>query len=108
MENLNLIDWPMVAFGASWIVGLAVILSALGFAYYEAAEVGERLRERWRLPGYQRAVNAGLMLFCLGMIGSADAIWERVVWGLLTAAFTFYTWQARRKGDRDQESGVRD
>jgi hypothetical protein len=105
MENLNLIDWPMVAFGALWIIGLAVILSALGFAYYEAVEAGVRLRERWRLPGYQRALNAGLTLFCLGMIGSAEALWERVLWGLLAAAFAFYTWQAGREGARDQESG---
>ena len=105
MENLSLIDWPMVAFGAIWIVGLAVILSALGFAYYEAVEAGERLRERWRLPAYQRALNAGLTLFCLGMIGSAEAIWEWVLWGLLTAAFAFYTWRAGGKRDSDQESG---
>ena len=107
MENLNLIDWPMVVFGALWIVGLAVILSALGFAYYEAGQADEKLRKWLRRPGYQRAVNAGLTLFCLGMIGSADAIWERVLWGLLAAAFAFYTWQAGRKADRDQGSGSR-
>lgn len=97
MENLNLIDWPMVAFGALWIVGLAVILSALGFAYYEAGQADEKLRTRLRCPIYQRAVNAGLTLFCLGMIGSADALWERVLWGLFTATFAFYTWQSRRR-----------
>ncbi len=104
MENLSLIDWPMVAFGALWIVGLAVILSALGFAYYEAGQADEKLRTRLSRPGYQRAMNAGLTLFCLGMIGSADALWERVLWGLLTAAFAFYTWRAGREGDRNQDS----
>lgn len=107
MENLNLIDWPMVAFASLWIVGLAVILSALGFAYYEAGQTDEKLRTQLRRPGYQRAVNAGLTLFCLGMIGSADALWERVLWGLLTAAFGFYTWQAGGKGDRDRGSGIK-
>ena len=108
MENLSLIDWPMVAFGALWIVGLAVILSALGFAYYQAGQADEKLRTLLRRSPFQRALNAGLTLFCLGMIGSAGAIWERVVWGLLAAAFAFYTWQAGRKGDRDQESEVRE
>jgi len=108
MENLSLIDWPMVAFGALWIVGLAVILSALGFAYYEAGQADEKLRTLLRRSPFQRALNAGLTLFCLGMIGSAGAIWERVLWGLLAAAFAFYTWQAGRKGDRDQESEVRE
>ena len=89
----------MVAFGALWIVGLAVILSALGFAYYEAAQADEKLRTRLRRPVYQRTVNIGLTLFCLGMIGLADAIWERVLWVLLALAFAFYTWQAGRKGN---------
>ena len=95
----------MVGFATLWIVGLAVILSALGFAYYKAGQAEEKLRARLRRPVFQRALNAGLTLFCLGMIGSAEAIWERVLWGLLTAAFTFYTWQAGRKGDRDREKG---
>jgi hypothetical protein len=95
MDNLSLIDWRMVAFGALWIFGLAVVLSALGFAYYEAARAGEKLRMRLRRLGYQRAVNAGLTLFCVGMIGGADAWWEQVLWGLLAAAFGYYTWQAR-------------
>jgi multisubunit Na+/H+ antiporter MnhB subunit len=108
MENLNLINWPMVAFAALWIIGLAVILSALGFAYYEAGQADEKLRARLRRPIYQRAVNIGLTLFCLGMIGSADALWERVLWGLFAAVFAFYTWQAGRIGDRDREKGGRE
>ena len=105
MENISLVDWSMVAFAALWIIGLAVILSALGFAYYEAAQADEKLRTRLRRPVYQRALNAGLTLFCLGMIGSADALWERVLWVLLALAFAFYTWQAGRIGDRDREKG---
>ena len=97
MENLNLIDWTMVAFGALWIVGLAVILSALGIAYYEARQADEKLRTRLRRPGYQLAVNGGLTLFCLGMIGSAGAWWERVLWALLALAFAVYAWQNRRR-----------
>ena len=96
MENLNLIDWPMVGFAALWIVGLAVILSAFGFAYYEAGQAEEKLRTRLRRPAFQRALNAGLTLFCLGMIGSAEALWEQVLWGLLAAAFAFYTWGSWR------------
>jgi multisubunit Na+/H+ antiporter MnhB subunit len=97
MENLSLIDWPMVAFAALWILGLAVILSALGFATYEAAEAGERLREHWKLPGYQFALNGGLVLFCLGLSGSTGAGWERVLWVLLALAFAVYAWQSRRR-----------
>jgi len=97
MENLNLIDWRMVGFAALWITGLAVVLSALGFAYYEAVETGERLRECWRLPGYQLALNGGLALFCLGLSGPAGVWWERFLWVLLALAFAAYAWQSRRR-----------
>ncbi len=93
MENLSLIDWRMVGFAALWILGLAIVLSALGFASYEARPAGEKLRERLKRPGYQRAINAGLTLFCLGMAGTAGSWWERILWGLLGAAFAFYAWR---------------
>lgn len=96
MDNLSLIDWRMVAFAVLWVTGLAVVLSAVGFAYYEANSSGEKLRARMGQPIYKRAVNAGLTLFCLGMIGGSDAWWERALWALLAAAFTFYTYQSWR------------
>jgi hypothetical protein len=99
MENLSLIDWRMVAFATLWISGLALVLSALGFAYYEASQEDQKLLARLRRTGYQRAVNAGLTLFCIGMIGGSSAWWERVLWGLLAAAFAFYTWQAGGAAD---------
>jgi multisubunit Na+/H+ antiporter MnhB subunit len=100
MDNLSLIDWRMLAFAALWITGLAIVLSAVGFGYYEASQANVKLRERMGRSSYQRAVNGGLVLFCLGMLGSSTAWWERVLWGLLAAAFAFYTWQAGREQGR--------
>ena len=96
MENLDLIDWRGVAFGALWITGLAVILSAAGFAYYHATTAGERFRDFLKRPSYQMAINGGLMLLCLGLIGSSNAIWESLLWAALTAAFAWFTFQSYR------------
>ena len=81
----------MLGFASLWILGLAVILSALGFADYHAKQGSKRLRQVLGEPGYRAAVNAGLTLFCLGMLGSSRAWWETALWGLLAAAFLVYT-----------------
>jgi hypothetical protein len=101
MENLDLIDWRMVGFATLWIVGLAVELSVLGFVDYHAKERGERRRDLLRQPGYQIWVNFGLVLFCLGVLGSSRAWWESVIWVLLAVAFGYYavsSYKVYRKG----------
>lgn len=97
MQNLDLIDWRMVGFASLWISGLAVILTTVGFADYHAAIARERLRDRLGQPASQIAINLGLALFSLGLLGSSAAWWEMVLWGLLAAAFVGYAVRAFRK-----------
>jgi len=96
VENLKLIDWRMVGFASLWIFGLALILSALGLADYLVAVEGGRTRDRLREPSYQNAINVGLTLFSLGLIGSSNAWWEIVLWGLLAVSFAYFTWKGWR------------
>jgi len=84
----------MVGFASLWILGLALILTALGFADYHANQRSKRLREVLGEPDYRAAVNAGLTLFCLGLLGSSRAWWEMALWGLLAVAFLSYTFAA--------------
>jgi hypothetical protein len=102
MENLELIDWRMVGLASLWITGLALILAALGFADYHAARAGRKFRQEIGRPAVQSAINFGLMLFCLGLIGSARAWWETVLWAVLAAAFAAYTFRALRQMRRDK------
>lgn len=97
MENLDLIDWRMVGFASLWISGLAVILTTVGFADYHAAISGEKLRVGLGRPHCRIAINLGLALFSLGLLGSSAAWWEMVLWGLLAAAFVGYAVRAFRK-----------
>ena len=102
MDNLDLIDWRMVGFASLWITGLALILSALGFADYHAKIEVRRFRDVVKRHGYQAAINGGLALFCIGLINSARAWWEAVIWGVLGAAFVAFTvnsMRAQRKGE---------
>ena len=90
MENLDLIDWRKVGFGAMWITGLAVILSALGFADYHAHQEGVSIRDLLKCSGYQMAINGGLTLFCLGLIDTSRNWLETVLLALLAGAFAFF------------------
>ena len=100
MNNLGLIDWRLVAFSALWILGLSLVLAAFSFADYTAAQQGARLRAVLGRPGYQAALNAGLLFFCLGLIGSGRAWWEQVLWAALAIAFGYQAWAAWRQRAR--------
>jgi hypothetical protein len=93
LSNLALIDWRLVGFSALWIAGLGLDLAALSLADYEAAHLRARLRDVLLQPPFQVPINIGLLLFCLGLTGTAGAVWEEVVWIGLAAAFAWQAWQ---------------
>lgn len=106
MENLDLIDWRMVGFASMWTTGLAVILTALGFADYHSKVESERMRDLLKRPNYQISINGGLALFCLGVLGSSDVWWETAIWTGLAVAFLAYTASSVRALRRDKAEDV--
>jgi len=87
----------MVGFGSLWIIGLAVLLTAIGFADHEAHIQASRTGNMLRQPGYKLAVSAGLTLFFIGLLGSAEAWWEWAVWTLLALFSAYSTWRSWRQ-----------
>lgn len=76
--------WGVVANGL-WIVGLALLLAALSWAYWAAGTEGTGVRAVLRRPWAQRLSVLGLLLFCAGLAATGRRWWERAVWGLLAA-----------------------
>ena len=97
MAGLGLIDWRLVGFAALWITGLSVVLAALSFADYTASQEGWRTRAVLGRPVYQLALDVGLLLFCLGLAGSARAAWELLLWVALAMVFAYQGWAAWRQ-----------
>ncbi len=87
MANLDLIDWRAVGFGAAWILGLSLILTALGFAREDVLREGLRWRQVLARRKVAGTIDLGLALFSAGMSGSARALWETAVWIVLAAGF---------------------
>lgn len=93
---MDLIDWPLVGFGALWIFGLSLNLAALSLAEFERQRQSLRFRDVWAGHGYQVVSNLGLACFCLGLAGLVDTNWEGLVWGVLGAGFAIFAVRAWR------------
>jgi hypothetical protein len=97
MSNLELIDWRLVGFSALWLVGLGVILATLSHADYDAARQQVRLSAALQQSGFQVLLNVGQVLFCLGLLGTAGSLWERLAWAGLGLWFASQAWRAGRR-----------
>jgi hypothetical protein len=82
-----MIDLRTLLGGSLWILGLALILAALSWAYWVAARENVRFRVALNRPGVARALDIGLMLFCAGLAATARTGWERALWGVLAVVF---------------------
>ena len=91
-----MIDWVSVGYSALWIFGLSIMLAAVSLADYQAHVEQCKLRIVLRRSSFQAGLNLGLALVCLGLVGSARATWEQVVWIVLTIAFGLQAGQAYR------------
>jgi len=81
------IDWANLAANALWILGCAIALATLSYAYWEASEYKEKMGARLRRPSYQSALSLAGLLFCLGLAGTSGSTLQRIVWLLLAAGF---------------------
>jgi hypothetical protein len=91
-----MIEWVSVGFGAAWILGLGLILATASLANYLSHRDTRCLRDVLGEGGFQVAVNLGMALFCAGWSDSAEAAWERVLWGILAVSFLIQAWLAER------------
>jgi len=91
-----MIDWVSVGFGALWILGLGLVVTALSFANYLASQQKRRFGQVLEMPACRIMIDLGLVFFCLGWTGSVSVVWERIVWAVLALIFAVRTWQARK------------
>ncbi len=92
-----MIDIGSIAANAFWILGLALILTALSWANWAAAQERVPFRSAVGRPEVRRALDGGLMLFCAGLAATGRTRWEQVLWGALAVAFAvLIVWSDRR------------
>lgn len=92
-----MINLASVAVNSLWVLGLAVILAALGYQDWLARERGLSLRQALASRGFVVAASIGLALVSLGLAGNAQGA-ERVLWVILMLLFGTQAWRAWRAG----------
>ncbi|MFN2172233.1 MAG: hypothetical protein ACK2T4_13960 [Candidatus Promineifilaceae bacterium] len=76
-----MINWQSVIFNSLWIAGLAVLLAAFSYHYWEAAQHGRSLRIQFSRGAFVRLVWLAMLLVSIGLIGTSQQIWEMAIWG---------------------------
>ena len=86
-----MIDWFNLIANLLWIIALALTLSVVSIARWEAIEKGQKLRDALNTNRWLVTLNTAGITFCGGMAALSDALWEQVVWLLLLVLFCLQT-----------------
>lgn len=89
-----MIDWFSLAANSLWIIALSVGLATFGIARWEAQVNGQKLAERLSQPGKQSAMKVAGLLFCLGLAGTSEQLWQTIVWIVLALGFAGFLVEA--------------
>lgn len=92
-----MIDVWSVAANGLWIVGLSILLAAVSWATWTATAGGDGFRIVIMRPPIRLCIDVGFLLFCTGVATTARTWWERLLWGVLTAAWGVQIWISRRE-----------
>lgn len=87
-----MIDWFSLLGNALWIIALALALSVISFARWEAHHLQDKLREILNQPKYQVLLNIAGAIFCIGLTISSDKTWEQILWLILGILFGMQVW----------------
>lgn len=96
-----MIDWEGLAVGVTWIVGLSLLLATFSYAGWARQREGGGWRDLMGRMTYHSLLDGGMVLVCLGLLGSGHSALEQTMWGLLAAWFAadgLLAWRKRRRG----------
>lgn len=93
----QLVDIPAILFSILWIIGFAMILSALSIQHYNAQLLNTPFLEQLKKPSFQLVLWIGLALVSIGFAGISDRLWEQIAWGVLLVLTLFQAIEPFRK-----------
>jgi hypothetical protein len=105
---MDAIDWPALARGALWVLGISISLAALSHVRWAAKRDGVRLRKALSWDSFLAPFCAGLALFAAGMAWGATRLWETIAWSVLALLFivqAVLAWRSRSKPGEGAEGG---
>jgi hypothetical protein len=82
-----MIDWTNLLLNSSWIFGCALALAALSYASWDSSISKEKLLVCLGKSKIQLTLNISGVFFCVGLAGTSDVSWQRILWILLALGF---------------------
>jgi hypothetical protein len=92
-----MINWQSVIFNSFWIFGLALLLAAFSYHYWEATQNGRSLRSQLSQPAFLRFFWLAIFFISIGLIGTSQQLWEMAIWGGLALFALFSIFGLSRK-----------
>jgi hypothetical protein len=87
------IDWWMVGTNSLWVLGLSILLAAFSYHSWLATEIARPRRDAFDTRSWRLAFAGGMMLTCAGWgLSQGRAWWDRTLWTLLAAWFSWRLW----------------
>lgn len=80
LYSASVIDWLSVLFSIFWILGLAILLAALGYHHWLAGQKQVAFRKQLDDPSFSRLFWLSIGLISIGLAGSSSTWWETAVW----------------------------
>jgi hypothetical protein len=91
-----MISWQHIARNALWILGAAILLADFSYMSWLAHEEKRPLRQLLATPRLKRGLWLGLAMIGAGLALTSDAVWELVIWVLLTLLALISLWRIGR------------
>ena len=79
-----MINWQSLIFNSLWIFGLSLLLAAVSYHYWDAAQSERSLRLQLSRPGFLVWFWMAILLISIGLLGISQQLWEMAFWAVLT------------------------
>ncbi len=75
-----MINWLSILINSFWILGLAILLAAFSYHYWQASLKNQQLRVQLNQASFLRSFWFGLTLISIGLAGTSATTWETIIW----------------------------
>lgn len=82
-----MIDWYNLITNAVWIIGCSSVLATLSYSSWEASMGKRSFKEIIRQYKIQVSLNVGGALFALGLAGTTEITWQKILWAIISMGF---------------------
>ena len=72
---------------ACWIFGCALALTTISYISWYASLQRKKMREYWQNFIIQISLDIGGVLFAIGLAGTTQILWQRILWVILALGF---------------------